>query len=273
MRHAFSLIKRRTRSLLESTTPGYRLLLRREAGLRGRPARPEARWHNAVLKSFQERDAAIEQVRRLGLPVVTDAPKNWDCLAALDCILANTTTAARVLDPGAEAYSRLLPWLCLYGYHKLDGINIAFQETKKLGPITYKHGDITSTDYKAETFDAIACLSVIEHGVDLRRYYKEAFRILKPGGILVTSTDYWQTSVETNDRYMFGVPVRVFAQEEISWAFEIAAESGFIPTAPVDLTCGEKVVHWKEVDLDYTFLVFCLKKPNPAAATNTSAGL
>jgi SAM-dependent methyltransferase len=260
MRNAFTTIKRTARSLLESTIPGYRFLLRRDNDLRGPVGQPRAPWHNAVLKTSQESNEAIEQVRNLRLPLVSDAPKNWDTLAALDCILANTSKAASVLDAGAETYSRMLPWLCLYEYRRLDGINIVFGEQKKLGPITYKYGDITSTDYDSATFDVITCLSVIEHGVDLKEYFREASRILKPGGILITSTDYWQRQIDTRDQQMFGVPVHVFTQEEILQAIELATGSGFALTAPIDLACDEKVVHWEQVDLDYTFLVFTLRK-------------
>jgi SAM-dependent methyltransferase len=259
MRAAVPFIKRRVRSLLESTAPGYRFLLRRDYHVRGPLGRPRARWHNAVLRTCQQRDDAIEQVKTLGLPLVSDAPKNWDCLAALDCILRNTTKRGRVLDAGAETYSRLLPWLCLYGYGKLDGINIVFDKVCRLGPITYKYGDITSTDYDFASFDAISCLSVIEHGVDLRSYFREMARILKPGGVLITSTDYWETPIHATGE-MFGAPVRVFTRGEILLAMNLAAENGLLPTQPIDLACDQKVVHWKEVDLDYTFLVFCLRK-------------
>ena len=262
MRNAFGAIKQATRSLLESTTQGYRFFLKRDHDVRGPAGRPQAPWHNAVLRTRKESNEAINQVRNLGLPLVSDEPKNWDTLAALDCILASTSKAASVLDAGAEAYSRILPWLCLYGYTRLDGINIVFNERKKLGPITYKYGDITSTDYAPETFDVVTCLSVIEHGVDLRKYFREVSRILKPGGILITSTDYWQTRIDTRGQQMFGVPVYVFTQEEILQAIEFAAYCGFALTAPIDLTCDEKVVRWQQVGLDYTFLIFTLRKVN-----------
>ncbi len=53
------------------------------------------------------------------------------------------------------AYSRILPWLFLYGYKRLFGINLVFKEKTKRGPITYKHGDVTRTDYAPASFDAI----------------------------------------------------------------------------------------------------------------------
>jgi SAM-dependent methyltransferase len=181
--------KNRTRSLLEATSLGYRFLLKRRERVSGPTAKPNAPWHNAILKTTEERDKATEQVRQLGLPIVNDLNKNWDTLAALDCILASTSTNAKILDAGAESYSRILPWLFLYGYRNLEGINIVFKNRKKLGPIVYRYGDVTGTYYNDETFDAITCLSVVEHGVDLNAYFKEASRILKPDGVLVTSTD------------------------------------------------------------------------------------
>jgi len=260
VRNPLAFARHRVRSLLELTNPGYRFLLRRSAGVNGPTGKPFAPWHNAVLRTRRELHQAVGQVKKLGLPAVSDTQTNWDTLAALDCILSNTSTRAKVLDAGAETYSRILPWLCLYGYRKLEGINIVFTKRKRLGPITYKYGDITSTNYGSGTFDAIACLRVVAHGVDLKAYFKEAARILKPGGILITSTDYWQTPVDTRGQQMFGVPVHIFTRDEIQQAIKLGEQHGLVLTSKIDLTCVEKVVHWKEVGLDYTFVVFTLRK-------------
>jgi SAM-dependent methyltransferase len=260
MRSVYLATKQTARHLLEATTPGYVFFLKRDYEIQGPVGRPQAPWHNSVLKTCLERDKAIEQVKNLGLHTVSDPPKNWDSLAALDCVLAYTTKRARILDAGAEWYSRVLQWLCLYGYRRLTGINLIFREQKKLGPITYAYGDITRADYDAESFDAITCLSVVEHGVDLAAYFRNMSHILKPGGVLITSTDYWQTPIDTMGRIMYGAPVHVFSKHEILKAIELAEQSGLVLTGPVDLSCNEKVVRWKEVDLDYTTLVFTLRK-------------
>jgi SAM-dependent methyltransferase len=265
MRNPLAIAKRRVRSMLEATSPGYRLLLRLRDGARGPTGRPSAAWHNAVLKTRLERDNAVAQVRKLGLPVVSDTQKNWDTLAALHCILTETSTSAKILDAGAEIYSRILPWLFLYGYTKLEGINIVFQDQRRLGPIIYKHGDITYTDYAPETFDAIACLSVVEHGVDLSAYFMEMARLLKPGGILITSTDYWQSPTDTKGRQMYGAPVHIFTRDEIEQAIALAAQFGFVLTSNIDLSCDERVVHWSAVGLDYTFVIFTLRKSGEGA--------
>jgi SAM-dependent methyltransferase len=253
-------IKYWIRSLLEATSPGYRYILKCREGADGPTSKPSAPWHNAVLKTSKERDKATEQVRRLGLPIVHDHHKNWDTLAALDCILAATSKGAKILDAGAETYSRILPWLFLYGYRNLEGINIAFKNRKKLGPIVYRYGDVTATDYPDETFEAIVCLSVVEHGVDLNAYFKEASRILKPKGILVTSTDYWHEPIDTHGKKQYGVPVHIFTRAELEQAIRTAERYGLALTSPLDLVCNEKVVYWREVDLNYTFVVFTLQK-------------
>jgi SAM-dependent methyltransferase len=221
---------------------------------------PAAPWHNAVLRTHREVQDVIWQVEKLGLPLNEDYPKNWDSLAALDSILKGTDTSARILDAGAELYSVILPWLYLYGYRHLIGINLVFKYPLKRGLIQYEYGDITRTGFKDRTFDAITCLSVIEHGVNIRSFFEEAARLLKPGGILVTSTDYYCEPVETHDLKAYGVPIHVFARDEISAMLNIAHECGLEPTGEINLDCQDKAVTWKEFDLDFTFVVFTLRK-------------
>ena len=221
-----------------------------------------------MLRTQREVDSCFEQVRQLGLPVILDSPKVWDSLAALDLILKTTTKKARVLDAGGEYYSMILPWLFLYGYNRLTAGNLAFGDRTKYGPIVYEHMDITNTTYPDGVFDAITCLSVIEHGVDLDAYFAEMSRLLKVGGVLVTSTDYWTTPIDTRDQEAFGVPVHVFTRPEICDAMELAQRHGLVPVSELDLRTDEKVVHWDRFDLRYTYAMFSLKK---AASTRFSS--
>jgi SAM-dependent methyltransferase len=253
-------LKGKLRPLVERTTLGYRLILARDRRAIHRPARPHAPWHNAVLQTELERDYAVDQIRSLGLPVMQDRAKNWDSLAALDCILNNTTPRARVLDAGAELYSVILPWLFLYGYRRLQAINLVFDKPARRGPIVYEYGDITRTQYPPASFDAITCLSVVEHGVDPGAWLTEMSRILKPGGILFTSTDYWETSIDTGGRTAYGVPVRIFSRADVQGILQTAESAGLQPTGPPSFACKDRVVHWQKVALDFTFISFALRK-------------
>lgn len=97
--------------------------------------------------------------------------------------------------------------------------------------------------------------------MNLESYFRETWRILKPGGLRVTSTDYWQTPMETGGRHFYGVPIYAFTEEEVLNALHLAKRNGFAMTGPIELSCNEKVVYWGEVDLDYIFVVFTLQKP------------
>jgi ubiquinone/menaquinone biosynthesis C-methylase UbiE len=104
-------------------------------------------------------------------------------------------------------------------------------------------------------------LSVIEHGVDIEKYFIEMNRILKKGGFLLTSTDYWpEKTINTKCVLSKGTPDKVFDRNEIEYATTIAEKSGLKLIEPIDYTHVDRVVHWKETGLDYTFIFFAMKK-------------
>jgi len=253
-------VKGKLRDILSISEPGYRLYLKHRHGVKKPTDTPVAGWHNSVLQSAGEWKSATEQARQLGLPSHSDLQKNWDSLAALDYITRNVPRSGAILDAGAELYSSILPWLFLYGYRKLTGINLGFSRTTRRGPIRYEPGDITKTRFPDRSFDAVTCLSVIEHGVPLRDYFLEMARILVPGGILITSTDYWITPVDTLGAVAWGQPVHVFTAKEIESALDLARSFGLETTGPVGRDCSERAVKWEGFAHEYTFLMFTLRK-------------
>lgn len=247
----------------------FRLYLR----LRGvrLPARPFPQWlvRCGVLKTRQEWQQALRQMNVLHLPRHRDDAKNWDTLTALTQVLAETTPDAQILDAGAELYSAFLPALYAYGYRRLTGLNLAFSRTVRRGPICYEHGDITATRFADAYFDAAACLSVLEHGVDVRAFFAEMARIVKPGGVLIVSTDYWDTPVEIGGKTAFGAPIHVFTRNELKDAMKIARQCGWEIDESPDLHCDERAVSWDYYGLQYTFVVLSMRNlpRTPAAAT------
>jgi SAM-dependent methyltransferase len=227
----------------------------RASGPHGWPAAP---WCNAVLQNETQLTASLAQLRTLGLPAAADAPKNWAGLAALDLILSNTSRQARIFDAGGERYSMLLPWLWLYGYRHLIAGNPKFTRRSTLGPIVYEHDDITHSHYASGYFDAITCLSVIEQDIDLWLYFEEMARLLKPGGLLITSTDYWETPLDSAG--ITGAPLHIYTRREIEHALKLAARFGFEPLGAPDLGVSERAVHRRRHDLHYTCVLFSLRK-------------
>jgi hypothetical protein len=97
---------------------------------------------NGVLQSQAEWQRATRDAKHLHLPLHRSAEKNWDHLAAVHAIVGTTSKSGRVLDAGAEVYSNVLPALYAYGYRELYGINLAFVDPARRGPIRYMQGTL-----------------------------------------------------------------------------------------------------------------------------------
>lgn len=220
-----------------------------------------APFPNKVLQNRAEWQAAARGARALGLPLHRAEEKSWDHVAAVRAIVSATTDSARVLDAGAEFYSNVLPALYVCGYRHLYGMNLAFADPARRGPIQFLPGDITRTGFPNGYFDAVTCMSVIEHGVPLEAYFREMFRILKPGGLLITSTDYYPEPIDTGGKLAHGAPVKIFSRTEMEAMLALAARCGFQSTGDLCLECEERPIRWAQYGLDYTFAIFTLRTP------------
>lgn len=216
---------------------------------------------NAVLQSQSEADQAMAMARRYALPLHAEPTKNWDLWRAFSFILNRYPKTARVLDMGAAEYSMLLPWLHLNGFRQLYGCDIVYQtEAFARGAIRYTRQNLEATDYPSGSFDVITSISVIEHGVDFERYCAETARLLRPGGHLITTTDFWCASTDTRGLEAYGHEIRVFAPDDIRELLRAAAQVGLMPVDDLGFECTEKVVRWDLVGLEFTTLFLILSK-------------
>lgn len=220
----------------------------------------DVRWMNKTLKSQDECKKADRYVRDLGLPSHDDWRKHWDSLSAYKFIVQSTDQCSSILDLGGETYSTLLDWLYIYGYRSLYMINPDFPFSIGVGPIKYSRGDGTRTPYSNEQFDVVTCLSVIEHGVNKEALFREMDRIVKPGGFMIISTDYWEPKIYAENKVAYGEDVHIFSKNDITSILKVAEAYGFYPLGDIDYKCHEKVIYWDKANANYTFIVFALKK-------------
>ena len=107
--------------------------------------------------------------------------------------------------------------------------------------------DLEKTEFQHSTFDFVTSLSVIEHGINIQNYFKEMNRIIKKGGLLLTSTDYWPDKIVNlvnTDVNPKNSPDNIFSRKEIEEdVIRIAERNGFLLTEPIDFAHGEKVIH------------------------------
>ena len=237
---------------------------------------------NAVLKTSSQVTEAKLHLKALDLFPHHDTIKSWDTYKMIDIII-KADRKSFILDVGCND-SPILPMLKRLGFRNLYGCDLVLQPRykrnfmntiyslykKKYKPIVDMHNDkplnlsiqnLEATNYQNNTFDFVTSLSVIEHGVDIHKYFMEMNRILKKGGLLLTSTDYWlEKIINTKCVLSEGTPDKVFDRNEIEYAITIGEKSGLKLIEPIDYTHGDKVVHWKETGLDYTFIFFAMKK-------------
>jgi SAM-dependent methyltransferase len=236
------------------------LTVRRNSRVLSTPAVPSALPKvepTAVLQDDADWRDAVDEARKRGLPLHRDLPKNWDTVGAASTVLSRVGPRGRVLDAGAARYSTLLIWLYLYGLRDLVGINLEFRRPVHHGHdgcVAFEPGDATATRFEAASFDAVTCLSVIEHGVPIPEFLAEAARLLRPGGVLVVSTDYDAEPPDTTGHTAYGAPVHVFSPTEIEELIKHADEAGFELDGTFSSNHPERPVHWKRVGLDFTFV-------------------
>lgn len=207
-----------------------------------------------LLRDSASWQAAVAECKRLKLPLHRDIPKNWDALGAVGTVLRTVGREAAVLDAGAARYSSILPWLRLYGLTDLVGINLEFGSQVRRSGVRFRYGDITATDFPDARFDAVTCMSVIEHGVELGPFAAECARIVRPGGLVIVATDYDMEPPDTTGVTAYGQPVHIFSPDDIREFVWLAAEHGLALRGELRLEHIERPVYWNRTRLDYTFI-------------------
>ena len=208
---------------------------------------------NAALRDTADIERAAQELTAAGLPPHPDRPKCWDGFLATLHAATTTPRDMPVLDAGAERYSTFLPGLRRLGFTDLTGINTVFTAEEVMDRIRYRPGDVTGSDLPDAWFGFVACLSVVEHGVDLPAFLREQARLLRPGGHLFVSCDYWETPIDTAGLQAYGVPVRIFTRADLEAAIAIAEAAGLRLVGSRNLNCVEKAVCWERFGLRYTF--------------------
>jgi SAM-dependent methyltransferase len=198
------------------------------------------------------------------LPSHHDYQKNWDTLKCLHYILSRCQKTDPILDVGASLKSVILNWLLLFGYEELFACDLrekgsCYEQSK----IQFCAQDLCATNYPDSYFSAITSISVIEHGVPAEKYVREMARLLKPGGILLTTTDYWSEPIDCSGIYPYGenMPeMMVMQPSDIQKICQLGEEYGLRPITPINFTTKEKAISWERVQREYTAIFFALEK-------------
>ncbi len=110
-------------------------------------------------------------------------------------------SGGRILDLGCGDGRTSGPWLRDQGFQYV-GVDVsknAVGEARELGLEAHLIDDAGTLPFESDTFDAIVCIEVLEHLFEPNHAVAEAYRVLRPGGVLVASVPnvaYWRRRID-----------------------------------------------------------------------------
>lgn len=171
--------------------------------------------------------------------------KRWEYPWALE--RAALTPGSRILDAGCGA-SIFPVYLARHG-HRVSALDL--ETADRLGgahgvQVGYIRGDLTALPLASGSFDAVFCVSVVEHLPEKRipAAIAELRRVLRPGGRLLLTTDFYE---DAGAEIWYEGPDRRF---RVEWGiFDEARLRRLILAAPGLVVEGEVElgVDWDEV--------------------------
>jgi SAM-dependent methyltransferase len=224
-----------------------------------------------VLQSWSELAPLYEDLTVRNLPPHFVAQKNFD-LYHLRKLVDPMPRSAAIVDLGCSEGSTLW-FLQSMGFTNLYGIDlriswqtrakqlIRMARSRSLRPqCRLYQGDLTAGPFKPAMFDVGVCISTIEHGVPLPKFFAECRRILKPSAPLFVTTDYWEPKIRLADGMIAdGLAWRISGREDIEELIQLAREAGFtlVEDNPIP-ACQEPCVTWQ--GQRYTFALSVFKR-------------
>ena len=213
-----------------------------------------------------ECDAATCVVEAAGLPSHHDPQKNWDTFKCIAYIAALGDLEAPILDAGAGVRVVAQRWLHQLGYRELYGCDLKPTVVKPAyASLGFKMSaqELTGTNYASGFFQAVTCISVIEHGVELAGFAREMARIIRPGGLLLVSTDYWSEPIDCTGIFPYGADapeMKILTPAAIQSFVADCAAAGLELCEPLQLQTHDKAIRWDRTDRDYTFIFLAFRK-------------
>lgn len=212
-----------------------------------------------LFKSSEIQQATIN-LQKIGLDGHHDFQKNWDLNLTI-ALLVQFPMNVRILDAGSGSRA-------VFGNasYKLGYKNIFASDLQNYSGthIKFSKEDITKTNYLDNFFDFVACLSVIEHGIDLDKFLQEMFRITKKGGCLCISTDFWPSEENHSSKFPYGQnnpPMMLFDNLTIANFIKKAEVLGWTVPKFVEVPqFSPRPIKWSRMGAEYTFIWLCFVK-------------
>jgi SAM-dependent methyltransferase len=189
------------------------------------------------LPNFRRVQSAMEALLRRTEGYYLHPSKRWEYPWALE--RSPLPVGSRVLDIGCGA--SIFPLFLAESGHRVVACDL--QVPVPASPsrnLSYLRGDLTAIPLAAASFDAVFCISVIEHlqRERIATALGELRRVLRPGGLLLLTTDYYRQAEAELWYEGPGTPFRVDWQvfDEQVLRQKILCHHGFTAVGDIDLS-------------------------------------
>lgn len=209
------------------------------------------------LKFESEIDRCTDYLKQTGYASHSLPCKNWE-IAHIISVLSD----GNLLDMGSTDSFILKNALVKGVKGEKYGVDLRAPNASS-GAIKYITGDLHSVPMPDSHFKNITCLSVIEHGVELERFAKEASRLLSPGGRLYISFDYWVPKINPNTT-LYGLKWEPLDNGDVMRLVSYCEKYKLRLDGNIDWSLGEKVIrpgyYSPRTGISYTFGMLVFKK-------------
>lgn len=185
--------------------------------------------------------------------------KSWDILNFKNFIFKYLNKYDSILDIGCYG-SEILLCLHMLGYKNLSGIDLndGIFNMPLQKKINYSICDFMNTGFDNNSFKAITAVSVIEHGFNAQKLLSEMSRILKIGGFILISFDYWPDKIDTSKIKLFNMEWNIFSKKEVKSLINQASDYNLKLINKISFDASSKAI--SHVGFDYTFGIIIFKK-------------
>ncbi len=211
-----------------------------------------------ILKSANVGLMCYQWIKRNGLAADACQFKSWDLMHCLPYL-----AHGNLLDMGCGNLTdtQQSASVVLLNAQKLgvlgEKVGIDLVDLPPVPGMNVIKGSLLEVPYPDAHFQTVACLSVIEHGVDVVKFCREVSRLLKPGGDLWLTFDYWPDAESTPDW-------SIFNRQRAGNLIEVAqGQFGLKLQEEMDWTIGEVVITPKNYSpgpVSYTFGAMWFRK-------------
>ena len=225
-----------------------------------------------ILESTKQAEEATCWMREKKFSLHDTMQKNWDHYELIS-LVKEFPRSARVLDMGSSQ-GFTLKVLHALGFENISGIDYELPPQRRLERLkslfrktfsphsVIQAGDLCNTGITSGSLDFITCISVIEHGVDIEAFCKEACRLLRPQGQMWVTFDYWEPACDNSNEEItiFGLPWTIFDRKQVEQMIQTANKYGL---ELKDATASIPICYDKTLDYygkQYTFMGIALKK-------------